>query len=182
MAQGTFNSQTDPLIGFDTSPALTGGTKDSVYDTHPASIAIVTTANPITSSATLANVPGLSLNVLGINNDNTTFATYVFRAVLAVTSNGSGGIKVAIGGTATATSVTYTAWSYGGTVLEAVNTATSLGTAVGGSTTAVTNVIIEGSIVTATPGTLTVEAAQNASFATPTTVNLLSSFQVQRVS
>lgn len=133
-----------------------------------------TTQTDYTSNVTLANVTGLTANVLAGNS-------YAFRAHLSVTSNASGGVRVAIAGTATATSISYSAISFAGTTVSAVSTATSLGTAAGVATAAVTNVIIEGTIVVNAAGTLTVQAAQGTSFGTATSILVNSNFVLWRI-
>lgn len=120
---------------------------------------------------TLADITGLSINVEAGK-------AYGFRAVLFTSSNSSGGVKSAISGTATATSIHYEGFTYsGGTITQTRSTA--LAGAVGG-VTAVTaaTIIIEGHIVVNAAGTLTVQFAQNATFATQSSVLIDSYFQV----
>lgn len=160
----------------------TSGTGNLVFNNSPTITnaiqngnAVCTAPSTFNTNTTLANITGLTVNV-------TAAGTYNFRAHLAGTANASGGIKVAIGGTATATSVQATAWNWNGITVNTVNSATALASAFGGATAAYTDVIIEGSIVVNAAGTLTVMAAQNASFASNTTVAVNSNFTVQRVS
>ena len=124
------------------------------------------------ANTTMESVAGLSVDVTG-------GATYNFTAHLTGTASVSGGIKVQMGGTCTATSITYTAFNYNGTTLNAVGTATSLASALG-ITAAYTDIMIEGSIVVNAAGTLTVQAAQNAASGT-TTVLVNSNLSVRRV-
>lgn len=128
-----------------------------------------------TSDTTLASVPGLSVTLAAGR-------TYHFDAVLYTTSNVAGGVKVAIGGTATATSVIYQAETIDGTTLGANTRATTLGTAVG-AVTAVTAAIIQisGTITVNAAGTLTVQFAQNASNGTASSVLVGSSFIVNDI-
>jgi hypothetical protein len=127
----------------------------------------------ITSNATLANLTGLSVNVAA-------GMTYSFSAYLYTTSNASGGIKIAIGGTATATAITYDALiTDSGTTTQAARQ-TALGGAAG--VTAVTAALcrIYGTITVNAAGTLTVQGAQNASNASASTFLRGSSFRVEQ--
>lgn len=131
-----------------------------------------------TSDTTLANVTGLSRNVEAGR-------TYAFTAVLYTTSNVAGGVKAAIGGTATATSIIYQAEVLDGSTLATMGTAraTSLATTVG-DVTAVTaaRITISGTIVVNAAGTLTVQFAQNASNGSASSVLVNSSFQLIPIS
>lgn len=127
-----------------------------------------------TSDTTLANITGLSATV-------TAGRTYNFIATLFTTSNVAGGVKAAIAGTATATSIIYEAETSSAGVPGAVGTAraTALATAVG-DVTAVTvaKITITGTITVNAGGTLTVQFAQNASNGTASSVLVGSWFRV----
>jgi len=131
-----------------------------------------------TSDTTLANITGLTRNVEAGR-------TYAFTAVLYTTSNVAGGVKAAIGGTATATSIVYEAEVKDGSTFPALGTtrATSLATTVG-DVTAVTaaRITITGTIVVNKAGTLTVQFAQNASNGSASSVLVNSSFQLIPIS
>ena len=138
-------------------------------------IAQVATQFDKTSSTTLGNVTNLTVNVVAGK-------TYSFRAMLFTTSNVAGGVKAAIGGTATATSIIYQGRTVDGTTLGADDRATSLGTAVGGITTVtVAFVEIDGTIKVNAAGTPTVQFAQNASNGAASSVLVGSSFMVWRI-
>jgi hypothetical protein len=124
------------------------------------------------SSTVLTNVTDLSVSLVAGR-------TYEFEAHLLTTSSSAGGVKVAIGGTATATSVRYEALVFQSGACVAQGRASALGTAVAGITS-VTDalVIITGTIVVNAAGTLTVQFAQNASFASISSVLTLSKFWV----
>lgn len=125
-----------------------------------------------TSDTTLANVTGLSAAV-------TAAKAYSFTAQLYTASNVAGGVKVAIGGTATATAITYdTLITDAGATTQPARAA-ALGTA--GGVTAVTAalVTINGTITVNGGGTLTVQFAQNASNGTASSVLVGSTFIVQ---
>lgn len=177
---GTFPNPT--IAKIDGTPITgTTGTGNVVLQSSPIINNAIQNGNAIctstltkTSDIALANITGLSVPV-------TASGKYNFRAHLTGAADASGGIKVAVGGTATAMSITATAWNWNGSTINAVSTATALATAIGGATAAYTDVIIEGSIVVNTVGTLTIQAAQNASFGTPTTVLVNSNFTVSRV-
>ena len=138
--------------------------------------AVVTTQFDKTSDTTLANVPGLSVNVLA-------GATYVFRAYLPVTTTLTPGIKIAIAGTSTWTSVNETAYAYTAIAIATANnvTATS-GTVLINAAAAYTNILVEGTVKINTAGTLTVQMAQSTSNGTATSVLVNASFTVTRVS
>jgi len=126
-----------------------------------------------TSSATLSDVTGLSVNVAAGR-------TYRFEAYLYTTSNVAGGVKFAIAGTATATNIIYQATNVSANTLVGTTArATALATAVG-DVTAVTAAycIITGTITVATAGTLTVQFAQNAGNAAASSVLVGSTFSV----
>lgn len=118
------------------------------------------------TTTTLGNVTGLTANVAASG-------TYRFEARLYTTSDVGGGIKVAIGGTATATAIIYEGLTTNAGLITQ-SRATALGTAVG-AVTAVTAayVVITGTITVNAAGTLTVQAAANA--ATGTTSVLVGS-------
>jgi hypothetical protein len=116
------------------------------------------------ASNALANIPGLSVNVAAGQS-------YDFEAVLFTTSDVSGGVKVAVGGTATATAIVYEAVTLDAAAVKAQTRAAVLGGAVGGITAVVAAQIkIRGTITVNAAGTLTVQFAQNATFATPSSV------------
>lgn len=111
------------------------------------------------TNTTLADVTGLTRNVEAGRS-------YAFVATLYTTSDVGGGVKAAIAGTATATSVIYEGITTDAG-LSTQSRATALGTAVG-AVTAVTAaiIIIRGTIVVNAAGTLTVQFAENVATAT----------------
>ena len=122
---------------------------------------------------TLANITGLSVNV-------TAGKTYCFYATLYTTANVAGGVKAAIAGTATATSIIYEGITTAAAGLAAQTRATALGTEVGGATTATAGLIrIDGTITVNAGGTLTVQFAQNASNGAASSVLVGSTFIVE---
>lgn len=123
------------------------------------------------TTTTLGNVTGLTATVVAGK-------IYRFRAILFTSSNVAGGVKAAISGTATATTIIYDGVTQN-TTTTSQSRSTALGTAVG-AVTAVTaaTVKIEGFIVVNAAGTLTVQLAANV--ATGTTSALVgSNFVIQ---
>lgn len=134
----------------------------------------VTTVFTKLSSTVLGNVTNLTRNVLAGE-------IYSFRAVLFTTSNTSGGIKFAIGGTATVNGLTAYAYVTDAGVLKVPGTSkvTALSTAFGDVTAvSAATVIIEGQVAVNAGGTLTIQFAQNASFGTGSTVEIGSYFEL----
>jgi hypothetical protein len=135
----------------------------------------VTADVAFTSTTTLAAITGLSVNVQAGR-------TYAFEAELYVTDASSGGVQAAIAGTCTATAIQYTGYTIADDAIEGKANATALGTAVGSTQTIETTGIIvriTGVITVNAAGTLLVQAAQNTSNATATTVKRGSYFIVQ---
>lgn len=129
-----------------------------------------------TSDTTLANITGLTRNVEAGR-------AYAFEAELSTTSANTGGVKLAISGTATATSIDYEGILFEGTAISAKTRATALDTAVC-AVTAVTAATckIRGVIVVNAGGTLTVQFAQNASDGGASTVLANQALRLQPIS
>jgi len=137
--------------------------------------AVYCTANKtFTSDTTLALVTGLSVTLAAAG-------IYYFRSHLQVTASVNGGVKFALGGTATATGLiaTFANWSI--TTQNVHETITALDTAAGDSTAVCTDATIEGTIEVNAGGTFTIDAAQNASHADTTTIHKYSSLFVTRI-
>jgi hypothetical protein len=153
------------------TPAISSGTAAVGVGTsfarsdhqHPLLVARVASDVAITSDTTLAAVTGMSIAVEAGK-------TYAFEVNLYTTSNTSGGVKIAIAGTATATAITYDAafTSAAAVALAARQTALG-GSGVGVTAVTVANVRITGTITVNAAGTLIVQGAQNASNAAATT-------------
>lgn len=123
----------------------------------------------VTSNTTLANVTGLTANVAASG-------TYRFEARLYTTSANTGGVKFAIGGTATATDIIYEGVTTDAGVITQTR-AGALATTVGAVTNATTAyTVITGTITVNAAGTLTVQFAQNASDAGASVVKRGSTF------
>ena len=128
-----------------------------------------TTLNPVYSLGTVLSAGG----------------AYYCWGHLHGTAGGSGGIKVALGtpayNTLTALQYRATGWLYNGTTLQAVTTTTTLGNAIAANTAAYTDLVFDATIVVNVPGMINVQAAQNASNGTATTVALGSNFACVRI-
>jgi hypothetical protein len=128
-----------------------------------------------TSNTGMAEITGLSADVAASTS-------YRFRVVLFTSSAISGGVKAAINGTCTATSIIYEAVVYNGATLASQERTTTKGGQVARITSVTVGlIIIEGTIVVNAAGTLTVEFAQNTSDASASTVLANSTFEVQQI-
>lgn len=136
-------------------------------------IARVTSTFNKTSDTTAENIPGLSHVLLSGR-------IYRFSAILFVGAHASGGVKVRTGGTVTATSVQVHAFMVGSDTFMASARVNSLGT-LKGVTAAVQFVQINGYINVNAGGTLTIQFAQNASYATESSVVTGSWFEVEDI-
>lgn len=128
-----------------------------------------------TSSAVLADIPGLSVTL-------TSGLTYGFQANLYTSSNVASGVKASMAGTATATAVTFTGAYLASAGFSSYGRATALGGAIGG-VTAVTDaeIIINGTITVNAGGTLTAQFAQNVSGGTASSVLIGSTLKVWKI-
>ena len=138
--------------------------------------AYVTTIFTTSSNTTLANVTGLSATVVSGK-------TYRFEAFLFTASTSGGGVKFAVGGTATATStiIQGASMSSGTTYAGNNSRATALGTAVGSALIGDGICRINGEIVVNAGGTLTIQFAQNTSNGADSSVLVGSYFVVTQL-
>ncbi len=124
--------------------------------------AITTAQFDKTSNASYSAVPGLSVTLVS-------GTTYRVKAHLSVTSGASGGVAVALGGTASATlSATGKVWN--GLTPENSQKTTSMSGAVGSYTGIATEVDIDGTFICTGSGTLTIRFSQNASDGTASSI------------
>lgn len=146
---------------------------DQIFDLHVAATAQLDK----TTDTTLAAVTGLSVTLVAGK-------TYILDGWLSTTAGASGGLKVALvaSGGLTITSGRYGAVALNGTTTVANTTVTALGSNIVANTAVVTDVEIGGTIVVNAGGTLTVQAAQNASNATTTSVFANSHLMARRIS
>lgn len=137
-----------------------------------ANVSFVTSDFSKTSDTTLADVTGLTFTT--VNGGK-----YRFKAMLLLSCHASGGAKVAVSGTNTATKINYLVQLFTTTAL-----ASEANTALDGdygSTAAHVKCLIEGYIEVNAGGTLTVQFAQNASYGTASKVLEGSWFEVDKV-
>src|ERR1700676_2293894 len=163
-------------------PALTGNVTSSLGScattlaTVPNGITLTDTLNKEfvvststlskTSDTTLATVPGLSIAL-------TAGKTYSCRGHLVTTSTATGGLTASLVATnsLTATSLTFTGFIWNTpSLLGGVTNLTALPVGLGGGAAVISDYFFEGSIVVNVAGTLNVQAAQSASFATESSV------------
>lgn len=145
----------------DTKKALNSGLGD---------YSICTTAFSLATSTTLANVEGMVTGTLEPG-------TYEFEINLITTAGASGGVKAAlkqsVSGMITSISASVQGLSAAGIANTTFTTATDAASIIA-ATTAYVAVRAKGVVVIGLPGTLQLQAAQNASDATATTVALRS--------
>ena len=156
---------------------------------HPSAVtspATVTSLVNFSGSTTLAAATSATSNTtLALTGLVTTVqagGTYIFDIYLSVTNNASGGLKIAPGGTATATSFAADTWFYNTTTVAAQANITALASNFAALTGAVTTVNVTGTILVNAGGTFGLQFAQNASFGTATTLNIGSYLWMERVS
>jgi len=116
----------------------------------------VTADFAVTNSAALTNITGLTVNVLAGN-------TYEFRAILHLTAAATGGVKLAMGGTCTATAIRYQIEIISDTtnILAVSATQNALGGASGVQADTSYFAEVTGTITVNAGGTLTVQLAEN---------------------
>lgn len=166
----------DTIALLDAAQTLTNKTLSNNIN----ALTVRNTANfNVTSSTTLADVTGLSVNV-------TAGATYKFTAKLFATATTTEAVRAGIGGTCTATSVRYIGNVYSLTVSAFGNGVTTFQTSLGNTAANLSNVsaaviTIDGTITVNTAGTLTVMFAQNTSGASVSSVLANSTFELVRI-
>ena len=168
----------NPVVGtelIDILPVQSNGTPAPIKETVTVSQltqdsiggsvgAYATTSLVKTSDTTLALIPGMTVTLLA-------GAVYDIEVYITGTANASGGIKLAFGGTATATSFSADAWTYNTTTVAAQGVITTLSSNLVALTGAFTTAFVTGTIVVNAGGTLTLTGAQNASNGSATTFN-----------
>ncbi len=172
----SFNSQVQTIAGSGPAQALPGGMQDTKYNIHTFAKRVTTQIDAVTSTTgtTLTNITGLSVDVEAGGE-------YCFEAYLPGVATTNGGLKLAIGGTCTATSTSYVGAQWNTTTQNANTLTTTKGNAVAAATTVFTYATMRGTIVVATAGTLTVQFAQNAAHADTTSIYVNGYFNVTRI-
>lgn len=123
--------------------------------------AVVTADFSVTNSTTLVNVTGLTFNVVAGRR-------YAFEVDAHTTSANTGGIKLAIAGTATATWFLSEGVMFENAGVVDQTRTTTIGNVTSAHTTCLAAYsIIHGTILVNAGGTLTLQFAQNAANATP---------------
>lgn len=112
------------------------------------------------TTTTLANVTGLSFTV--------TPGKYAFKAYLPTTCGGTGGVKLAFNYiTAALSALNATAYAYtASAIATSTTTTTTTQTSIVASNTAFTSVILEGTMVVTTGGTVNLQFAENSANST----------------
>jgi hypothetical protein len=149
-----------------------GGLKDTIDE----GFVVSTSQLDKTSNVSLSTVPGLSIAL-------TAGKTYTCRTWLSVTSGAAGGFNIGLVGSGglTATLYRFNTQAWNGSTIAASGTATALNSSNINNAAIYTDIFIQGSIVVNAAGTLNVQAAQNTSNATTSSVFQGSSFYCKRV-
>jgi hypothetical protein len=126
---------------------------------------VLTSAFSQASSTALNNVSGFSVNLVA-------GGVYSVYGWLHGSAAASGGLKAALAAVSglTLTSMTLTCWGYNATTINGVNTVTALGSDFVNSAAAYTDIFFQGRITVNAAGTIQLQAAQNTSSATATTI------------
>lgn len=172
----SFNSQVQDISGAGFGQQLPAGSQDTVNNIHTIAKRVTTQIDAVTSTTgtTLTNITGLSVDVIA-------GGTYCFEAYLPGVATTNGGLKLAIGGTCTATSISYAGAQWNTTTQNANTVTTTKGNAVAAATTVFTYATMRGAIVVNAGGTLTAQFAQNAAHADTTSIFVNGYFNVTRV-
>lgn len=140
-------------------------------------VALCTTAFSLSSSTTLANVVGLVTETLEPG-------TYEFEVNLITTAGASGGVKVAFKQSVASmlSSINAAVTGISASAIAATTfSSTTDAASIIAATTAYVNVLVKGVVVVSKAGTLQLQAAQNASNGTATTVGVNSSMRFQKI-
>ena len=137
---------------------------------------VCTSTLTLTSTTTLTAVPGMTVNV--------NKGTYIIYGHIAGTADANGGLELVLAGTATVSAANVTCWNYNGTTINAVTNVTALGSShpLTNQKAVYTDCEIEGVIVFSQPGSVILQATENTSDSTSTTVLVNSYLVLDRVS
>lgn len=135
---------------------------------------LIASAQSYTSNTSLANITGLSANVVAGQ-------TYIVQGGLQGSANTAAGIKVAFSGTAAMTSSDVNVFAYSTTSLVANTNQTTWGSNILAMTATFTNAQLQGTFVVQTSGTVTLAASQNVTQTTATTLTAGTYLEIARV-
>lgn len=140
--------------------------------------------NTVRQSADVVKDDGAAASALTGLVHTVVAGTYAYRAVLQCLSTVNGGVKITMDlTTAALTSIQNVALAFTASgVAQARSTTTTDNAVLYGATAAVTQIILEGTMVVSTGGTIQLNAEQNASHADESTFYTGSTFSMQRLS
>jgi hypothetical protein len=169
-ASSANNGESSPMQSLNL-PAIV----NTVYGVQESRLGVDFSVNNGGSGATLATIPFPTPTYLQ------TLGNYHFRAVLYVAA-GAGGSKVDFGGTSSPVSVVAQITAIGSTAILYASLPTAyLSGPAGSSSTATTQIVIEGTVVVNTGGTFVIQFAQNAANAANSTVKAGSTLTVWQI-
>lgn len=128
-----------------------------------------------TSNIVLANIPGMSVNLVA-------GGTYMVDIMIVGVSAAAGGINLKFAGNGTASAVNITTWNYNGTTLNAVTNITALSSSLTTNAAQYTNIQASGVLTVGVGGSFTLQAAQNTGNGTSSTVLFGSYMTFTRIS
>lgn len=114
------------------------------------------------SNTVLANVTGMTCNLIS-------GVTYIIEGYISCVANATAGLKLALSGTSTASTILTDTWGYNTATLTAEQNATAIGT-IYSAAGALTVVEIGGTFVCNASGTIQLQAAQSVSNGTACTI------------
>lgn len=127
-----------------------------------------------TSNTTFSDIPGLTSTV-------SAGLTYGFKVGLFYTANAASGVKMTMGGTATATAIVFQGFITTSSGFSTVTKGTALGANIGSTTSTADYMWMEGTITVNAGGTLTAQFAQNVSGGTASSILVGSSMKVWKI-
>ena len=171
----TQNISTYTMSGVDESASFLGGLSTTENNIFTNCAVTTEKMTPIVSSTTFADIPGLSVPVVA-------GGVYEISGRIPVSCTVNSGAKIALGGTATLTSLDIVGTSYNGSTVNARagTNDTTLGTLIVGATAVTKDITFTGAFVANTPGTITIQFAQDTSSLDETTALALSTLSVFR--
>lgn len=151
-----------------------------IVDQNFPDVSLATAQVDVTASTVLVNATGMTTDSLSLS----AAGTYRFRVNLSTTAGASGGIKVAfkqsVASMLTSMECVARGFTASAVAVQRVTSATDAASLFA-QTAAVINVELEGVFVTALPGSIQLQFAQNASDAAATSVFVSSQMMITRV-